>query len=152
YFHAEATPATDGTRLPGRFKDAASWLSGLVGLGCTSSRWPESYLAGVLSLSELVGLQALDLFGGDFGSEVANAIEEAEHLTNLRVLDLSGCEIEDETLGVLANAGHLRSVVALRLGAVASRWNQFTPDGIASLTHSRHLVNLSQLHLDQTEI
>jgi uncharacterized protein (TIGR02996 family) len=142
----------EDTRPFARLRAAASWLRGIVGLGCTSRGWPEDYTHKVLSLPELSGLHMLDFHGGDhLGPKVAHAIAAASHLTNLRVLDLAGCGIEDEGLEALAGASHLGSVTALRLGEEDEIDNYLSADGIAALTRSRHLVNLTQLFLDCNE-
>jgi uncharacterized protein (TIGR02996 family) len=150
YIHAECREATDYSDLPERFSDAAPLLRRLVGLGCSSSGWPEGYLTQVLSLSELANLKVLDCYGAQFGPEIEDAIEAAEQLTNLRVLDLRGCEMEDEDLEAVAHATHLCSLVALRLGP-GVEFNRFKSDAIGELTRVRHL-SLKQLDLGFTWI
>jgi uncharacterized protein (TIGR02996 family) len=138
-----------------RFRAAAGLLRGVIGLGCMSRGWPQDYVRDVLSLPELADLQMLDFADSDeFGPKVAHAIAAANHLTNLRVLDLSGCGIEDEGLEALAGASHLGSLTSLRLGVHggnADKDNYLSEDGIAALTRSRYLTNLTQLSVSCNE-
>lgn len=148
YLHQDSTYGDDTSPWQ-RVREAATWLRGLVGLGCDSNGWPQAQQV-FLTLPELAGLEMLDFHGCyRFDTPGAEAIANATHLTNLRVLDLCGCQIGDEGLEALANAPHLGGLHSLRLGVDHDDSdNALSARGVAALTRSPYLRHLTQLSLN----